>query len=92
MKKLKKWMLLEAVRDTRAQLTIMGIMTLLVAVIVMSAITPVIIEFTSNASQQLSNNGDTMAAMIVSLVPLFMWLGVITSIVFYVRPLLVHNE
>lgn len=78
-------------KDTRAQLTIMGIMTMLVAIIIMSSITPIIIEFTSNASSQLSDNGDTMAAMIVSLVPLFMWLGIITSIVFYVRPLLVRE-
>ena len=88
---MKERLIKRLIHDERAQLSIMGIMTLLVAIIVMSTITPVIIEFTSNASEQLSANGDNMAAMIVSLVPLFMWLGVITSIVFYVRPLLVQG-
>jgi len=82
----------ELLKDTTAQLTIMGVMTVFVAIIVMSAITPVIITFTANASEQLNTAGYSVAALIVNLVPLFMWLGIITSIVFYVRPLLVHGE
>ncbi len=83
--------LIGLLRDERAQLSIMGIMTLLVSLIVMTSITPLMIQFSANASSELNNASQPMAAMIVGLIPLFMWLGMITSIVFYIRPLLVQG-
>lgn len=69
----------------QAQMTMIGLILLVVSIIALSAMTPVINSFTSTAAGNLTAQGHGDAAVIVNLIPLFLWLGLVITIFIYTQ-------
>ena len=69
----------------KGQQTIIGLILLVVMIFVLSALTPVIISFTNTAAGNLSEGGHGEAAVIVGLVPLFIWISLIVTIFIFTQ-------
>lgn len=69
-----------------AQQTIPGLIFLFALFVTLSALTPGIITLTQTTAGNLSAGGQPMAAMVVNLIPLFLWLIFIITCFIYVQP------
>lgn len=69
----------------QAQMTMIGLILLVVSIIALSAMTPVINTFTGTAAGNLTAGGHADAAVVVNLIPLFLWLGLVITVFIYTQ-------
>ena len=67
----------------RGQMTIIGVMMVLVTIIFLAVVSPILYNFVSMISGNATANGDSSTAAISSSLPTFLALGVLVGIVIY---------
>lgn len=74
------------VRNTSAQLTVVGLMLIFLTLMVLGNLMPTIIDTTNTMATNLTTGGYTSEAVIVQLIPLFLIVVFLSTIALYGSP------
>jgi hypothetical protein len=72
-------------KSKEGQLTMVGLILLVVSVITLAALMPVLNIFIGTAAGNATEAGHGDAGIIINLIPLFLWLGLIITIFVYTQ-------
>jgi len=72
--------------DRRGQLTVVGLLMIFLTILVLAVLTPAILESVGTISQNLTDDGKPVEAVIVNLVPLFILVTLLSTIALYGSP------
>jgi phosphate starvation-inducible membrane PsiE len=71
----------------KGQITVITLMYLLVAVILLFVMLPTVVHFGDNAKSSISGSSNAdLVGTVIDLVPFFMLLGLIVTIIIYANP------
>ncbi len=74
------------IKDTRAQLTVIGLLLLYLTLLVLSALMPNIISTVGNVAANLTAGGYTSEAAIIRLFPMFLIIVLLATVAMYGTP------
>ena len=79
-------------KDNKGQLSVVGLVMLFITLVVWLKFYPECYNICDDLATQMENNGDTLTAFFVRLIPFFITMTIIASITMYARPIVLGGE
>jgi len=79
-------------KDIRGQFTIAGLFAVFLMLIITMKLMPDIISFCDSIATTLEDNGYTIAAFLIKLVPASIVISILSAIYFYAKPIIIRGQ